>query len=526
MDNNNEKNIHIKCQRNKISLLLISFYSGVIAISDLGVKYYLKDEQKLNTSTFSSILLIIKVAYLIKPIFGLLIDFFPIFGYKKKIYLLLCFIINIFCWYLFIFRKNDNLLISLICQLFINITISFSTVIGSAIQVEISKLRDKQNTISTSTLNLMSQYFIVKSIGTLIPSFFKGFLVEKYSNDILFYISGVISILLLLSGLILDEDRISKKKNSKIVKKASFTPLIKLQKKDIGNSKIESLINNKNYLILLLLVIILESSPSCVSPLFYYETNILGLNPKNLGLIDFTSSIAIIVFIYTYENYISKYKYNFKTIIFCVRILIFGSFSLIYLLITKSTQEYISDFLLIAFATSLYAGLHSLGQLPYNLICIKFSPFGLEATSYSFCVFSCYLGNILADYIDYLLAIYFNITHHNFTDLGKLVFIENIINLIPLLYIWIIPKSFFSEKKRISSATELSSLEKDKQENIKTAKTFDNKNKNNDDIDEDNESIIDDIINNIIGDNDIDDNIESNELNIQPYQNSYRYLNY
>ena len=215
MDNNNEKKILIKCQRNKISLLLISFYSGVIAISDLGVKYYLKDEQKLNTSTFSSILLIIKVAYLIKPIFGLLIDFLPIFGYKKKIYLLLCFIINIFCWYLFILRKNDNLLISLICQLLINITISFSTVIGSAIQVEISKLRDKQNTISTSTLNLMSQYFIVKSIGTLIPSFFKGFLVEKYSNDILFYISGIISILLLLSAIILDEDRISKKKNSK-----------------------------------------------------------------------------------------------------------------------------------------------------------------------------------------------------------------------------------------------------------------------------------------------------------------------
>lgn len=525
MDNNNEKKILIKCQRNKISLLLISFYSGVIAISDLGVKYYLKDEQKLNTSTFSSILLIIKVAYLIKPIFGLLIDFLPIFGYKKKIYLLLCFIINIFCWYLFILRKNDNLLISLICQLLINITISFSTVIGSAIQVEISKLRDKQNTISTSTLNLMSQYFIVKSIGTLIPSFFKGFLVEKYSNDILFYISGIISILLLLSAIILDEDRISKKKTPKILKKSSFTSLIKLPKKDIGNSKIETLINNKNYLILLLLVIILESSPSCVSPLFYYETNILGLNPKNLGLIDFTSSITIIVFIYTYENYISKNKYNFKTIIFCVRILIFGSFSLIYLLITKSTQEYISDFVLIAFATSLNAGLHSLGQLPYNLLCIKFSPFGLEATSYSFCVFSCYLGNILADYIDYVLAIYFNITHHNFTDLGKLVFIENIINLIPLLYIWIIPKSFFSEKKRISSATELSSLEKDKIEN---KKTFDyrNKNKNNYDIEEDNESIIDDIINNIVGDNDIDDNIERNELNIPVYQNSYRYLNY
>lgn len=83
------KGIRKQFKRNKITVLLISFYSGVIGISDLGLKYYLKDQ--MNPSQFTKILLLIKVAYLIKPIYGLLIDFVPIFGYRKKVYLFMFF---------------------------------------------------------------------------------------------------------------------------------------------------------------------------------------------------------------------------------------------------------------------------------------------------------------------------------------------------------------------------------------------------------------------------------------------------
>ena len=43
MDNNNELKIIKKCQRNKISFLLIRFFAGLCDITDIGVKYYYKD---------------------------------------------------------------------------------------------------------------------------------------------------------------------------------------------------------------------------------------------------------------------------------------------------------------------------------------------------------------------------------------------------------------------------------------------------------------------------------------------------
>ena len=462
-----EEDKNKKLIRNKISCLLISFYSGICVISDIGVKYYFKDKKKVDTAVLSKLLLLFKIPYLLKPLYGFLLDFFPLCGYKKKYYLFLCFFMNIISWYIFIISNNASLYTSIICQFFINISLSFTTLIGSAIQVEISKMYDhSKNIIGERTTELMSTHFIVKSIGTLIPSYLKGFLIEKYTNNIIFYISGLISFFIFTSAIILDEDRIKNHEKTERKKSIKFSPLIEEEANSNENktTQIINLIKDKNIIILLSLILVLESSPSCVSPLFYYETNILGLNPRNLSLIDFFCQISIIIVIIIY-NYLCL-KLNFKCLTFFVRISLFIIFYLIYMLIMKITQEYISDLSLITFTSSLYEGLHSLGKLPYYLLAIQLSPLTLEATTYSLCVFSCYLGNIFADCIDYFLAIYFKVTHHNFDNLGILVLIENILNLIPLLYTLSIPNKFFSEirtKSQNPSTKELLEIEQKNQ---------------------------------------------------------------
>ena len=471
---NSKKNAKMK--RNKISILIIGFYAGLCVISDLAVKYYFKDKKKVETTNLTKILIMIKIPYLIKPLYGLILDFIPIFGYKKKSYLFICFLVNSISWYSFIISNDKHMMFSLICLLFIHISLSFTTVIGSAIQVDLSKMyENEKSNIGEKTSQLMSEYFIIKSVGTLVPSYFKGFLIEKYTNDIIFYVSALISLLILISGIILVEDKIQEKRKDENKDKISSSLLEedKEKEKEKNNSEennkgqIINLIKNKNILILLSLIFILESSPFCTSPLFYYETNILNLDPQDLSHIDFLSQISIIIVIYIYKNLC--FKYNFKAITFFVRIVQFLLFSLIYLLIIENTKKYIDDFYLVAMTMTLREGFISLGKLPYSLLAIQFSPLNLEATTYSLCIFSSYLGNICADYIDYFLAVYFKISRYNFKNLGYLVIVENIMNLIPLFYTLIIPNRFFSKNKENLSETsekELITLE-DKKQNKK-----------------------------------------------------------
>ena len=249
-----------------------------------------------------------------------------------------------------------------------------------------------------------------------------------------------------------------------------------------------------------------------------------------MGLIDFLSQIAIIIFIKIYKKYFSKI--NFKTITFFVRILIFGSFSLIYLLITKSTQEYINDFILLAFSSSLRAGLHSLAQLPYRILCVKYSRFGLEATTFAFCDCICNLGNITAEYIDYFCAFYFNVTHYDFINIGKLVFTENILNLIPLIYIWATPRQFFSTKNGNTSEQELSPIQENNNNNNTNNNNNGHENNNiiveeNNDNNIDNENVIENIMERFVSNEDESINICNayNDLSLGNYQ-SYRYLNH
>ena len=462
-----------KMTRNKISILIIGFYAGLCVISDLAVKYYFKDKKKVETANLTRILIIFKIPYLIKPIYGLILDFIPICGYKKKSYLFICFLVNISSWYLFIISNEKNMLFSIICLLFVNISLSFTTVIGSAIQVDLSKMyENEKSNIGEKTSQLMSEYFIIKSLGTLIPSYFKGFLIAKYSNDIIFYISGIISFLILISDIILVEEKNIEKNEERVSSSSLLDNEEKEKEKNINKKEnttqqILNLIKNKNIIILLSLIFILESSPFCMSPLFYYETNFLNLNPQDLGNIDFLTQISIIVVIYIYKNLC--FKYNFKAITFFVRICQFTLFFLIYMLIMRNTQKYISDLYLVTITITLREGFTSLGRLPYSLLAIQFSPLNLEATTYSLCVFSCYLGNIFADYIDYFLAVYFQITHYNFVNLGILVLVENIINLIPLFYTLAIPNKFFFKNKENlpeTSSRELITLE-DKKPNKK-----------------------------------------------------------
>ena len=398
-DNEIEPKKKSKMTRNKITILIIGFYAGLCVISDLAVKYYFKDKKKVETANLTRILIIFKIPYLIKPLYGFLLDFFPIFGYKKKSYLFICFLVNISSWYLFIISNDKNMYFSIICLLFVNISLSFTTVIGSAIQVDLSKMyENEKSNIGEKTSKLMSEYFIIKSLGTLIPSYFKGFLIEKYSNDIIFYISGLISLFILISDLILVEEKLTEKTKEKKLSSSLIKKKKKKNKEENKTEQILNLIKNKN-----------------------------------------------IIIIYIYKNLC--FKYNFKAITFFVRIGQFALFSLIYMLIMRNTQKYIDDYYLVTITITLHEGFNSLGRLPYSLLAILFSPINLEATTYSLCVFSSYLGNIFSDYIDYFLATYFSISHYNFTNLGILVLVENILNLIPLFYTLAIPNKFFYKNK-------------------------------------------------------------------------------
>ena len=192
-------------QRNTISFLLLSFYCGIAEISNLSKHYYLKDNLGVEPSTMTLILAINKIPWTLNFFYACLIDFFPICTFSRKIYILLCGIINCSVWLFLSFSKEDNLYITILCFFFSEVTNSFCSVLGQSIILELF------SNINYNS-HLHSYNIMINDIGILIACYFQGLLVYYFPVKTVFFITSFLPILVIISGLLVTEN--SKKYSS------------------------------------------------------------------------------------------------------------------------------------------------------------------------------------------------------------------------------------------------------------------------------------------------------------------------
>ena len=84
--NLSEYNNNFYFYRNITSFLLLTLFLGLDFIPELAINYLFKDELKVQPSQLTRLLTISKIPWLTNPLFGMITDFYPIFGYKRKFY--------------------------------------------------------------------------------------------------------------------------------------------------------------------------------------------------------------------------------------------------------------------------------------------------------------------------------------------------------------------------------------------------------------------------------------------------------
>jgi len=196
---------------NRLAYLIISFNQGLGSISELAVQFYFKDDLHIEPARLSQIYSLILIPWTIKPLFGMITDLFPICGYRRKIYIMLCGIFCILSWLSMSLYVN-SLFGAILCLLTINICISFSTVLGEAIVVELSQL-EKVNA-SSSAKDYVSMFFFCKYFGALISSYLKGLFVEIMSIRSVFLIASILPWLIVTAGYILIEIKVKEEEKN------------------------------------------------------------------------------------------------------------------------------------------------------------------------------------------------------------------------------------------------------------------------------------------------------------------------
>lgn len=135
--------------RTTVLLIAITGFSqGMTGLADLAINYHFKEGLLLSPAKYSFYNSLIFAPWFIKPLWGYISDSLPIFGYRRKSYLLFSSITQSFLWLLL----SSNIPMTLHQTVFIlgciQVCICICNVIAEALMVEISRKFSEQENVS------------------------------------------------------------------------------------------------------------------------------------------------------------------------------------------------------------------------------------------------------------------------------------------------------------------------------------------------------------------------------------------
>lgn len=442
--NQNNKNINtpITIKNNKLyiyginptsqiwAIILVYFVQGIIGLSNLAVTFYYKDTLHLSPSELSFISSLTVIPWLIKPFYGYISDTFPLFGYKRKIYLILSGIISSLGWF-----GMSQLVLQLqdinskwIAILLLNMTslgMAFSDVLVDALVVSLSQ----NENISGS---LQSICWSSASIGGIISSYASGSLLEKLGKSEIFALTACFPLITALVGIFINEKKIDNNNNNnkKIIKQ-----LILLKKA----------LSNKSILLPIIFLVLWQATPSSGSSFFYFETNELNFKPEFFGKLSLISSLSSLCGIYIYNKYLKEIPLRdmFKKI--SIIGLLLGLTPIV--LITHTNRILgLPDELFAIGDDVILSIVGQIAFMPVLVLATEICPSGIEASLYATIMsinnLSGTISSLLGSYATKLAGI----TETNFDNLVNLIIITNIIGLLPMFFLNLLPENIKKKK--------------------------------------------------------------------------------
>lgn len=409
---------------------LINFSDGLSSFSNLAITFYFKDNLHLSPSYSALIQSILSFPRIIKPFFGFISDVIPFFGYKRKSYLILNSIIIFICW-ISLFLLDASLYLTIFILFIKSLSKTFLNACSSAVLVEISK--NKKHEKDEKKLEKFNTSIIYINLGTILSSTTRGIALEYFSNKVMFLISGILSCLDIIAGVLYHEEKINLKikGNDDINNNNGKNNLLIYSKKEECNELLK-ILKKREIILISIYMLIITLVPSYYESSFYYLSDMKEFSKRNFGHLT-----IILMFLFLFNSVLNKNylnKYSKKKVIIYMTILSFLFSSLYWAYIFYD----LNSKLIVFIGVSLYISFKSLSVKPLFNLAFLVCPKGYEGSIMGLFYSLRDFGDTCASLMGSWLAYFLDIQKNGYQNYHLMIFIINIISLLPLGFIWII----------------------------------------------------------------------------------------
>ena len=355
---------------------------------------------------------------MIKPLFGFISDGLPIFGYRRRPYLILSGLLGTLSW-LLLATVVDRPWQAIAAISLGSLSVAFSDVIADSLVVERARKESQSDAGS-----LQSITWAASAIGGLITAYLSGSLLEIFSSRSIFLITATFPLIVSgVSWLIAEQPTGDRPDFSGVTRQVQ---------------QLKAAISQKSIWLPTAFIFLWQATPTADSAFFYFTTNELGFQPEFLGRVRLVTSLASLVGIWLFQRFFKAVA--FRKIFLWTTILsaVLGMSAL--LLVTHANRAIGIDDHWFSLGDSLI--LTVMGQLafmPVLVLAARLCPSGVEATLFAVLMSISNIAGMVSYELGAVLMHWLNISESNFENLWLLVTLTNLSTLLPLPFIHWLP---------------------------------------------------------------------------------------
>ncbi|XP_061376160.1 folate-biopterin transporter 1, chloroplastic [Gastrolobium bilobum] len=419
----------VELSPDNVAVAMVYFVQGVLGLARLAVSFYLKDDLHLDPAEAALISGFSALPWLVKPLYGFISDSVPLFGYRRRSYLVLSGLLGALSWSL-LATFVDSKYSAGFCILLGSLSVAFSDVVVDSMVVE----RARGESQSTSG-SLQSLCWGSSAFGGIVSSYFSGSLLDKYGVRFVFGVTALLPLITSAVAVLVKEQPMLG------TARGQNLPFARPEFLESSKQNIIQLwgsVRQPNVFLPTLFIFLWQATPHSDSAMFYFNTNSLGFTPEFLGRVKLVTSIASLLGVGIYNGFLKNVP--LRKIFLATTILGSALGMTQVVLVTGLNRKFgISDEWFAIGDSLILTVLSQASFMPVLVLAARLCPEGMEATLFATLMSVSNGGSVLGGLFGAGLTQLFGITKDKFDNLAALIILCNLSSLLPLPLLGLLP---------------------------------------------------------------------------------------
>lgn len=445
-----------------IAIATIYFVEGALGLARLAQTFLLKDDLHLGPAEMSATMGILSLPWTIKPVYGFLSDGFPIFGYRRRSYLILAGFVGFLSYSSLAWglggggssgsddtvSNGSALTVTIASLLLSSASIALADVVADGIVVE--KTRDAAiNGDDPATAGgLQSLCWGSAAIGGLISAYFSGSMLETMSPREVFGVASILPLAVSAMSFLIEEER--KMKGEAIIMNESTRPAeiidnsflkedavdthYAIQSIREQTSSLWAALSQPNIYKPIFFIFLWQATPTSDGAMLYFLTDEIGFGPEFLGRVRLVTAAASLLGVWLYNQYLRRVAIKEILLWTSVISVPLGLTQLI--LISHYNRVLgIPDGAFVFGDDVVLSILGEMAFLPTLVLAAKLCPPGVEAVLFATLMSIYNAASTVGTEVGAALTKLLGVTDTDFSNLALLTIICNLSSLAPLAFI-------------------------------------------------------------------------------------------